>query len=320
MDLEEIKAGILRGNRRAVAKAISMIEEGNKEIYEVIKDLKEYSGRAIVVGITGPPGVGKSSLISKLIKEALGKGMKVGVLLVDPSSPISGGALLGNRLRMMETVTNENVYIRSLATRGWKGGLSKAVDDSITILEASGKDIIFIETVGAGQIETDIAKKADIVVVVLMPYSGDEIQALKAGLMEIGDIFVINKEDLDKARSTELVLRMILEKDKGSRIIYTSALYNRGIKELFELIINVWNDFNKNGEIDKRRIERIRSKLLNYLTFQLDSAMNKFLTEEANTIDNITSKVINKEISEIDAAEILLKKLYEKILTNQFKE
>ena len=236
MNIQEIKQGIIEGDRRAIAKAITMIEEGNKEIYDLIKDFKDYAGKAIVVGITGPPGVGKSSLISKLLKEAIERNMKVGVLLVDPSSPISGGALLGNRVRLMENITHENVYVRSLATRGWKGGLSKAVDDSILILEASGKNIIFIETVGAGQIETDIAKKADVVVVVLMPYSGDEIQALKAGLMEIGDIFVINKEDLDKVRTTELTLRMILEKEKGSKILYTSAVYNKGIKELFCLL------------------------------------------------------------------------------------
>lgn len=313
MEINELKNSILKGDRRAIAKAISMIEEGNKQVYELIKDLKDFSGKAITVGITGPPGVGKSSLISKLIKVALERKIKVGVLLVDPSSPISGGALLGNRLRMMETVTNENVYIRSLATRGWKGGLSRAVDDAITILEASGKDLILIETVGAGQIETDIAKKADVVVVVLMPYSGDEVQALKAGLMEIGDIYVINKEDLDKARSTELVLRMILEKDKGSRIMYTSALYNKGIKELFETIMKTWDELNKSGEIARRRIERMKSKLLGYLNAQIDYIMNKFLSEETKTIEDLVINVFNKRISEVEAAELLIRKFYEKI-------
>jgi len=314
MNIQEIKQGIIEGDRRAIAKAITMIEEGNKEIYDLIKYFKDYSGKAIVVGITGPPGVGKSSLISKLLKEAIERNMKVGVLLVDPSSPISGGALLGNRVRMMENITHENVYVRSLATRGWKGGLSKAVDDSILILEASGKNIIFIETVGAGQIETDIAKKADVVVVVLMPYSGDEIQALKAGLMEIGDIFVINKEDLDKVRTTELTLRMILEKEKGSKILYTSALYNKGIKELFDAILNTWNELNVKGEIVRRRMERIKSKLINYISDRIDGILQNFLNEEDINIENIVKQIYNKSLDEVEASNYLFKKLNEKIL------
>jgi len=314
MNIQEIKQGIIEGDRRAIAKAITMIEEGNKEIYDLIKDFKDYAGKAIVVGITGPPGVGKSSLISKLLKEAIERNMKVGVLLVDPSSPISGGALLGNRVRLMENITHENVYVRSLATRGWKGGLSKAVDDSILILEASGKNIIFIETVGAGQIETDIAKKADVVVVVLMPYSGDEIQALKACLMEIGDIFVINKEDLDKVRTTELTLRMILEKEKGSKILYTSAVYNKGIKELFDAILNTWNELNGKGEIVRRRMERIKSKLINYLSDRIDGLLQNFLNEEDINIENIVKQIYNKSLDEVEASNYLFKKLNEKIL------
>ncbi|HLI45987.1 MAG TPA: methylmalonyl Co-A mutase-associated GTPase MeaB, partial [Geobacterales bacterium] len=231
MDLEQIKEGILHGDRRYIAKAITMIEEGYTNIYEILEDFEEYSGKAKIIGITGPPGVGKSTLISKLVKEAINRNHNVGVLLVDPSSPISGGALLGNRVRMIEEVSDPKVYARSLATRGWTGGLSRAIDEAVLILEASGKDIIFIETVGAGQIETEIFKKADIVAVILMPYSGDEIQALKAGLMEIADIYVINKGDLDRNKITGVTLRTIMGKDK--RIVYTSALYNEGIKELY---------------------------------------------------------------------------------------
>lgn len=306
-EIDAIKEGIEKGDRRYIAKAITMIEEGDVRIKEVLNYFKNEAGRAKVFGITGPPGVGKSTLISKLVKEARKRDESVGVLLVDPSSPISGGALLGNRIRMIEESVDEKVYARSLATRGWIGGLSRAIDDAILILEASKKDIIFIETVGAGQIETEISNKADLVLLVLMPYSGDEIQALKAGLMEIADIYVINKGDLDKNKITGVTLRLIVGNEK--KIHYTSALYNEGIKELYESMISSWEEFKKNGEIEKRRKARIKSSLINDLNDHMMRILKEFLEMRAKEIEELVGEIYNKKISRHEASEKLVEML-----------
>jgi len=311
VDLEIIKNGILQGDRRYIAKAITMIEEGNQAIYDILENFKEYSGRAKIIGITGPPGVGKSTLISKLVKEARNRNENIGVLLVDPSSPISGGALLGNRVRMIEEVTDPQVYARSLATRGWSGGLSRAIDEAILVLEASGKTLIFIETVGAGQIETEIFKKADIVVVVLMPYSGDEIQALKAGLMEIADIYVINKGDLDKNKITGVTLRMIVGKDK--KIVYTSALYNEGIKELYDSIINLWEEYYKNGELERRRKIRIKSSLIENLNSYFLNLLNDFIKSKNEEIEKYTEEIFKGNLSRYKVTKDIISKFEESL-------
>lgn len=307
MDTENIKKGIENGDRRFIAKAITMIEEGDSRIYEILESFKDKIGKAKVFGITGPPGVGKSTLISKLVKEARNRDENVGVLLVDPSSPISGGALLGNRVRMIEEVSDPKVYARSLATRGWFGGLSRAIDDAILVLEASGKTIIFIETVGAGQIETDIFKKADVVSLVLMPYSGDEIQALKAGLMEIADIYVINKGDLDRNKITGVTLRMIVGKEK--KIVYTSALYNEGIKELYDAMINQWEEYSRNGEIERRRKIRMKSSLINDLNSFLFNLLEKFIKEYDEEMEKISEEILKGKISRYQASKELIAKL-----------
>lgn len=296
MNVQELKKRIIKGERRAIARAITLIEEKDENIFDLLNEIREFYGKAKIIGITGPPGVGKSSLISKLIKEARKENKKVGVLLVDPSSPISGGALLGNRVRMMESSIDENVYIRSFATRGWLGGLSKALSETILILEASGFEIIFIETIGAGQIETEISKKADIVVVVLMPFSGDEIQALKAGLIEIGDIFVINKSDIDKSRAMEAILKTIFGKEKIGKILYTSALYNEGIKELYNTIIKCWNEFYEKGEIEKRRKERIKNEIVESLNEIISSFLTKYL-ENNKKIEKVVNEIYEKKKS-----------------------
>jgi LAO/AO transport system ATPase len=315
MDLKEIKEGIINNDKRAIAKAITMIEENNPAIYEILNDFKEFIGKARVIGITGPPGVGKSTLISKLISEGIKRSEKIGVLLVDPSSPISGGALLGNRIRMIENSTHKDVYVRSFATRGWMGGLSKPISEAINVLEASGKTIIFIETVGAGQIETEIAKKADIVIVVLMPYSGDEIQALKAGLMEIGDIYVINKSDLDKVRNLHVILRTTLGVEKTKRTIYVSALYNEGIKELFDLIDSCWEEYIKTGEIERRRKERIKNELIEAINDSIQRFIRAFITNN-KLIQELTDKVYSKEITSVNAKKILINELNRKFNLN----
>lgn len=209
----------LDGDLRAVARLISLLEDGDKDAFGTLAALKQRSGQAHVIGITGPPGSGKSTLTDKLIGEFRASGKKVGVIAVDPSSPFSGGAILGDRLRMQGHATDPGVFIRSLASRGRLGGLSKATAFAVRALEAAGYDIVIIETVGVGQSEIDIVKVADTVVLISVPGLGDDIQVIKAGIMEIGDIFVVNKSDRDGADRVVREIRAMLE---------TQAMLKRG--------------------------------------------------------------------------------------------
>jgi len=209
----------LDGDPRAVARLISLLEDGDKDAFGTLAALLERMGQAQVIGITGPPGSGKSTLTDKLIGEFRARGKRVGVIAVDPSSPFSGGAILGDRLRMQGHATDPGVFIRSLASRGRLGGLSKATAFAVRALEAAGYDIVIIETVGVGQSEVDIVKVADTVVLVSVPGLGDDIQVIKAGIMEIGDIFVVNKSDRDGADRVVREIRAMLE---------TQAMLRRG--------------------------------------------------------------------------------------------
>jgi LAO/AO transport system kinase len=190
---------VLTGDPRAIARAISLIENESPAGAEVVRDIYPRTGRAYVIGVTGPPGAGKSTLVDRMTTELRGRGQTVGIVAVDPTSPFSGGALLGDRVRMGAHFGDDGVFIRSMATRGHLGGLARATSDVALVLDAAGKDIVMIETVGVGQDEVDIVRTADISIVVLVPGTGDEVQALKAGIMEIADIFVINKADRDGA-------------------------------------------------------------------------------------------------------------------------
>jgi len=211
MDLKIVSKQILAGDPRAVARGISIFENNLPEAKELMKRIFPYSGSAVVVGITGSPGAGKSTLLDQLLEIFRAQAKKIGLIAVDPSSPFTGGAILGDRIRMMRHSLDDEIFIRSMATRGNLGGLAKATGEAITVLEAAGKEIIFVETVGVGQDEVEIVKLADVVVVVLVPGAGDDIQIFKAGLMEIADIFVLNKADLPETNRTERQLRAMLE-------------------------------------------------------------------------------------------------------------
>jgi LAO/AO transport system kinase len=229
---------VLTGDPRAIARAISLIENESPAGAEVVRDIYPRTGRAYVIGVTGPPGAGKSTLVDRMTTQLRGGGQTVGIVAVDPTSPFSGGALLGDRVRMGAHFGDEGVFIRSMATRGHLGGLARATSDVALVLDAAGKDIVMIETVGVGQDEVDIVRTADISIVVLVPGTGDEVQALKAGIMEIADIFVINKADRDGADrlaqsvASMLALQAFQPGDWRPPILKTEATTGMGVPEL----------------------------------------------------------------------------------------
>ncbi|HEY6401804.1 MAG TPA: methylmalonyl Co-A mutase-associated GTPase MeaB [Blastocatellia bacterium] len=274
---------ILARDPRAVARAISKIENDAPDANEILKALFAQTGRGLTIGVTGAPGAGKSSLVDKLALHYRSINKTVGVIAVDPSSPFSGGAILGDRIRMQALANDPGVFIRSMATRGNLGGLARATVDAVAVLEAAGYDRTLVETVGVGQDEVDIVKAADVSVVVLVPGMGDDIQAIKAGIMEIGDIFVINKADREGVERTErelIALLEISERSDGwkSPIVRTVATQNKGTVEFAEAIEN-FADFRRGrlAPLEKRVnvaqnriIELLRERLLR---FALDEAL-----------------------------------------------
>ncbi|MGE5618753.1 MAG: methylmalonyl Co-A mutase-associated GTPase MeaB [Sphingomonadaceae bacterium] len=237
--IDTLAEGVLAGETRAVARAITMVERGGEDASLLVERLRS-SGRAgHLIGVTGSPGAGKSSLIGQLAKEFRGRGKQVGVIAVDPSSPFSGGAVLGDRVRMQELACDPGVFVRSMASRGHPGGLAAAVDDAAAILKAAGKEIILVETVGVGQGELDVASAVQTVIVVATPGMGDEIQSLKAGILEVADIYVVNKADLPGADAVARSLQVVAHQTKGEwrrPVIQTSAATNAGIADLAEAV------------------------------------------------------------------------------------
>ena len=266
---------IVGGDTRAVARAISKVEDGTQGAAELMKEIFPHTGRGLVIGITGAPGAGKSSLVDKLALLYRRQGERVGIIAVDPSSPFSGGAILGDRIRMQALGLDKDVFIRSMATRGNLGGLARATVDAVAILDAAGYAKIIIETVGVGQDEVEIVKAADVSVVVLVPGMGDDIQAIKAGIMEIGDVFVINKADREGVYSTEKELEALLSLAAGHddwqpSIVKTVATESKGIEDLASAI-DKFREFRLRTEVrhERRRaiarwriLELLRERLL----------------------------------------------------------
>jgi LAO/AO transport system kinase len=310
---ETLAAGVRSGDRRALARAITLVENGDPLAYEVVADLYPQTGNAYAVGFTGPPGVGKSTLISSLVRHVRARDAQVGVVSVDPSSPFSHGALLGDRIRLSDHFLDPAVFIRSMGTRGHLGGLAEATLQALLLLDAAGKELVFLETVGTGQSEVEVIGIADTVVLVLMPGSGDSVQALKAGIMEIPDVIAINKLDHPAAKTMLNEVRSILSLDTESEwrppIVLTEATRGENVPELWEKVEAHRSYLEESGQLDERRRRNLAGEV-----FAVASARAKQHLEQAVAGDpelrRLLDAVQRRELDPLSAVREILEKVF----------
>ncbi|MEK7434676.1 MAG: methylmalonyl Co-A mutase-associated GTPase MeaB [Cyanobacteriota bacterium] len=304
MNIEELLEKFKQGNIRALGKSITIVENSLDGCDFLLEETSKINKNPQVIGFTGSPGAGKSSLIDSLVSYIREKGLTVGVIAIDPSSPFSGGAILGDRIRMIKHSTDKGVFIRSMANRGQTGGLNISAKSAIKMISAFGFDVIIIETVGTGQTEIDIVKTADTVIVVQNPEAGDGIQAIKSGIMEIADIFVVNKSDLKGANIAKMTLETsVMEGSRKSDwwipVLMTSSVNNTGLDILWENIRKHWDFLNESGELKKRRFLQTKEEIIASLQDKMEKYLDNKLQKEV--FSNILEQAVNKEISVNDA-------------------
>ncbi len=282
LSVTELVDGVLSGNRRYLARLISLIENEDRLAQDALIQLYKHTGKAYVIGVTGPPGSGKSSLVTKLTAEFRKRSKTIGVVCVDPSSPFTGGALLGDRIRMQEHSLDDEVFVRSMGTRGHLGGLSRAASDTVRVIDAFGKDIIFVETVGTGQSEVEVIEIAHTVIVTDVPGSGDDIQAIKAGIMEIAAIFVVNKSDYPGADKKVAEINTMLDLDPRERawrppVLLTNSRTGDGIAELADKLQEHLKYLKDSGMLEQKGLQRSREELQSIMKYKLTQELSQKL-------------------------------------------
>jgi GTPase len=303
---EELVGGVRAGDTRALARAISLVENRDPAAAGVLQELYPETGSAFAVGVTGPPGVGKSSLIGALIAHVRAPGLRVGVLSVDPSSPFTSGALLGDRIRLADHFLDPGVFIRSMGTRGHLGGVAEATLQAFLLLDAAGKDVVFLETVGTGQSEVEITGIADVVVLVLMPGSGDSVQALKAGIMEIPDVIAINKSEQPGAKALLGDIRSVLslapDTETRPAVVLTEALRREGVDTLWDALVERRDALAGVGQLEERRQRNLREEVVAAASARLRARVEQIMLEDAQTRD-VVAAVQRREVDPLTAVD-----------------
>jgi LAO/AO transport system kinase len=311
--LGELAEGVRSSDRRALARAITLVENGEPLAVELVRELYPETGRAYVVGVTGPPGVGKSSLISALVRHLRSAEQTVGVISIDPSSPFSKGALLGDRIRLADHFLDEGVFIRSMGTRGHLGGLAEAALQAVLVLDAAGKDVIFLETVGAGQSEVEVIGVADTVLLVLMPGSGDSVQALKAGIMEIPDVIAVNKMHHPAAKTMLNEVRSILSLDRESPwrppIVLTEAVREENVADLWTRIEEHRAHLEEAGGLEERRRRNLAGEVLAVASSRARAHLERAVAGDAE-LRGVLDAVERRELDPLTAVQDIIRKVF----------
>ncbi|MBA3735162.1 MAG: methylmalonyl Co-A mutase-associated GTPase MeaB [Actinobacteria bacterium] len=310
---ESLAEGVRTGDTRALARAISLVENGDPLAYELVRDIYPETGRTYAVGITGPPGVGKSTLISVLIGHIRAQERTIGVISVDPSSPFTHGALLGDRIRLSDHFLDPGVFIRSMGTRGHLGGLAETTLQALLVLDAAGKDLVFLETVGAGQSEVEVIGIADTVVLALMPGSGDSVQALKAGIMEIPDVIAINKMDHPAAKTMLKEVRSILSLDRDRAwkppIVLTEATRGENIPELWEKVEEHRAHLESGGLLEERRRKNLAGEVFAVASGRAKAHLQQAVADDPE-LRRLLDEVQRRELDPLTAVKEIMERVF----------